>query len=418
MKYSLLLSAALSLCISSTAIAKDYLLALSPHQYTKDAKDQIKTLVPFLTELEEGDKVTIIDGHNIKTIGEFIIPPGKTYHSPKARIAKNRTTMAALIQFARSSRGQEDYIHIPNIMRHAALVAADKPALEVIIIGSPLHNNFADFKFSMYLGRFPSDGHIRASRKASPYGTKGYESALKNVRVHFGIKQEQNLVDDRRKYIVERFWTLYIEAMGGKLVSFTSDLPTLLSRAKSGVTAPDHGFILEETDKLEMINTYGSSIGYIFSQPPSSDLSVDLTKSYDVKLGLSWRCTACDFDLYATLGNVAETPVSYKNTSTSFGNHWKLTDARNGAHFAEAISFKDDVTLKDITIAVNLYSGFVSDAEEAELRLSVDGKVYARSLIFSNLSGNNGAGVDTAIRNGQSRTSKTIIIRPADFFKG
>jgi len=255
-----LLAIALTLGLASnTAIAKDYTIAISPYISQADAKAQAISILQFMTSLKAGDETTLLDGFNLKTIGTFTIPENPLYNSPKARLGFNGQAVGSLMKFAKSS-------HLPNRDNQPSVVGALRlPQLfryiannimgetEIIILGSPLFDDPLEPSFSMAKGIYPSDGHLKNGRDKTPFGIAGNIDVLNNMRIHMAYGDAYKTISDQRDFQINRFWTLYIEAQSGQLISFVGDLKTLFKRIQRSMNAPKHNFKLNNSDKLEMI---------------------------------------------------------------------------------------------------------------------------------------------------------------------
>jgi len=195
------------------AQARELVIAVSPYRDAAKAKSQATQLLQFLTTLEPGDEAVLLDGYNLATLGTFQIPDNPSYNSPKARLAANRVAVGAFLRFAGSAsapRGNnaptlEHALRMPQLLRHIATNFAAKETIEVILLGSPFYDDPRDKPFSMAGGRFPSDGHLLASRSKTPYGIAGQSELLSSLRIHIGYGDESVIQSDRHRYFIERF---------------------------------------------------------------------------------------------------------------------------------------------------------------------------------------------------------------------
>jgi len=250
-----------SLLSGQIAQARALVIAVSPYGDAAKAKSQATQLLQFLTTLEPGDEAVLLDGYNLATIGTFKIPDNPSYNSPKARLAANRGVVGTFLRFAGSASAPsgnsaptlEHALRIPQLLRQIAVNFAAKDTIEVLLLGSPFYDDPRDKPFSMAGGRFPSDGHLLASRSKTPYGIVGQSELLFPLRIHIGYGDENVMQSDRHRYFIERFWALYIEKQGGELVTFTGDTPSLFRRVKTNAAPPKHHYETDTSDKLEMI---------------------------------------------------------------------------------------------------------------------------------------------------------------------
>ena len=83
----------------------------------------------------------------------------------------------------------------------------------------------------------------------TPYGSAGNAKLLAGMRVHMGYGEESIMVNTAHRNGVHRFWTLYIESMGGQLVYFDADRATLFENLNVNDSAPAHAYTKQNTKK-------------------------------------------------------------------------------------------------------------------------------------------------------------------------
>ncbi len=413
----------LFLTFTQTVFARDLVVALSPHQAPEEAKAYVKSLIPFLVSLDENDQVIFLDGYHLKTISKFIIPAGKTYHSPKARLAKNRKALAGLIQFSKSvslpngnlAPSVTQAVRLPQLLRHVAENYRPQDKLDVLVLGSPIYDDPKEPALSFVDAALPSDGHLKASRNQSPFGTKDMPDVLKNITLHLAFESEDIFINDQHRYLLKRFWSLYLSQQGGILASFTADKTALFERIKSNIPAIKDNFTLGKETALEMIRISTSQSTTSIYERTISERPLAQHKirtAHNVTIGLSWDCETCDLDLYARPFIGAE--VLYFNHSTSDqGVHWKdYKSSPKQSRAFETIEFKVPLDLRQLQIVVNFYKGSAPQGVKAKLRLSVDGQVFAKSFVLKATAGNKSKGVRETFRIGRSPNSAVRTIDP------
>lgn len=406
--------------MSQVCAAKDYIVALSPLQPPEQAQIQVKESLKFATELDAGDKVAFIDGFNLRTIGTFVVPEGKNYTNPKARLAANGKAVGALLNFAKSAATNGEMLsgalRLPQLLRHVAENYRTSETLEVIVLGSPLYHVPGAPEFSMREGLIPSDGHLQSSRAKTPYGIDS-KTALSGLRVHVAYGNEPLMQSDRHQYFVSRFWTLFVERQGGALVTFAGESGIAFQRAKSGASTPAHGHELETSDKLIMIRLRT----VLLDEPLSiyqrvletAPLAASISRqARGVQIGLSWDCSSCDLDLYARK-DAASPLIYFAQNNTPDGVHVKdfMTSPRAMRGF-ETIEMSVPVDLHSLQIAVNFYSGHAPQGVRGELRLAVEGKTFARQFHIPATTGSKGVGAKEAMDTGRTESSQTLLIDP------
>ncbi len=403
-------------------------IGLSPFVEKEKAKTQVKQVLEFLTTIiEPGDTARIYDAFNLSTIGTFSVPDKPTYRHPKAKIGANRKAVGALLKFARASRvsnGSKEpsvtgAIKLPQFLRFVGNNHPPKEKTDLILLGSPLYDSPSEKRFSMAEGHVPSDGYISRSRKDSPFGTKGDETLLKNFRVHFGFPGQGWKKNDQHAHYVKRFTVLFVERQAGELVTFTHDLETLFQRVKGGAKTPDHGFVLEDTNKLEMnlfdYNKVSRKQVSIYERkttkaPVSRDV---IARAEKVQIGLSWDAP-CDIDIYARPGKSGETLYFGKNVSSFGVFHKDFMSSPRLSQAYETISFYKPIHLKELFLAINFYGGHVSKPIQLELRIAIGSKTYKKHYVIRATKGNNGAGKRRTLSSGQPANDNWLVIDPME----
>lgn len=413
------------------ALARNLVIAVSPYYPPEEARKHSIRLLQQLTQLDQSSRVTLIDGYHLSIIGEFTIPD-PAYNNPKARLGINRETVAALKRFADKSvmPGSENHpsvsgaLRLPQLLRYVANNFNHSGRLDVIVLGSPFYDDPREPAFSMAGGRFPSDGHLFASQGKTPFGAAGQSGLLKNIHVHIGYGSDSIMQGDRHIYFVQRFWTLYVEALGGRLGSFIGDVPTLFravsNNTSTAVTPPAHDFKPMRSDKLEMILLRPvENKQSIFERPVSQTAlpQEQIVRAENVQVGISWACALCDLDVYARPLPGAEI-VYFGRTITTHGRYWK--DYRHSpqpANGFETISFDVPLDLRTVMIVVNFYAGEAPQGVSGEVRISVDDATYAAPFHIPATHGNRGQDMAQVFETGKASDNHSIIVDPLHIVK-
>lgn len=415
LKTALLLSA---FTISTNVSAKEYFVALSPFENPSTARAQVEGLITWVVQLNSGDKVTFLDGYNLRTLGKFEVPESAIYNSPRARLNANREPVAKLLQFAEqvslpSGDGEPSIrgaILLPQLLRQIALLPVESNEHETIIIASAVYDHPSQPQWSMAGRRFPGDGNIFNSRSESPYAAADSPEILNGFRVHIAYDEASGGMEvDSYAFRVQRYWTLFVEAQGGQLVSFTNELQTALQRAKLDAPAMPHQF------EAQLVATGESTI---YERPILQEAlsRQELRQAHGVSIGLTWDCSSCDLDLYSRYSPSAEV-LFYGNPSTREGTvrkEFPLSYQDTGNRGFETIYYTVGINLEELAIGVNFYEGSAPDGVTAELRIDVGGKTYAKSLYIPASTGNQGVGALSDIQRGSSSSEQTLLITPLD----
>ena len=419
-----LITTALALSFATVpAAAKDYVFALSPYMDQTTANSQAASVIDFLSKLELGDTAWLLDGYNLTTLGHFVVPDNSAYNSPPAKVNVNRESIAGLMQFIQATQvpqgenqpSVQGVLRLPQLLRHIAENNPQGHSLDVIALGSPLYDDPAAPAFSMAGNAFPSDGHLKTTRSESPFGAAENPELFSGIRVHIAHGVFNTGMNERLRFFIQRFWTLYAEAQAGELVSYSNDLSTVFNRARSNMPAPAHNYSPDDLDKLEIIQLRTEQIRAPIVERPLGSMRLtqeQLRRAQDVEVNIRWDCESCDLDLYARPSPRAEI-LSFCNVKTEHGEHWKdytiSPVVKNGS---ETITFSVPLELRALLLAVNLYQGNTPEGVDGEIRLAVEGQTYAMPFHIDATTGNRGHGAIEAIERGQTESPHTLIIDP------
>jgi hypothetical protein len=378
--------------------AQDQLIvAVSPHVNEDQRQSQGEAVIRFLAEaVKRGESAVILNAYDLTQIGVFSVPDNRAYENPRAKVTANRAAIAGLLtlQAQDAYAGTVDYpIDLPGLLRYVA--EAYRGGGELVIIGSPLYDMPREAHLSMAEGGVPGDGLIQATRGVSAFGAAGAGEALSGYRVHFAAIDPDWALHDRHAFAVERFLTLLIEANGGQLVSFAGDLATVFDQVSRGEEPRPHGFVLEETDKREILyfrpNTAPRALARDMSGGDAAYTGGEVVNGLEI--GLYWTCEACDLDLYVVEpgGEV----ISYINREPGDGLAFykNLRSGPDDDRSLEVVILDGPIDLNQVSVGVNLYSGHSPEGATGELRFTVDGHTYVRAFRIAAETGNYGEGM-------------------------
>lgn len=415
--FSILLYAA----VSTAAFAKEIVIGLSPYQAPEILQQQVKQSLKYATTLKGGDTVSVIDAYHIKPLAKFTVPEGKAYRSPKARIKANKKAVAVLMQFAKKPPQSDPApsvtgaLRMPQFLRHVTQNFSGDKKVDVLVFGSPLYDDPADSQFSMVGALVPNDGHLQVSRNQSVYGIKGYDQALKNIRVHWAYGDKAIFPSDQHSFMIERFWQLFVAEQGGDFITFAPFTKTAFERVKKSSSALSNPHNLEKTERLEMIRLKAIEVEQSIHERPLSTLkpsAQQVRAAQNIEIGITWDCARCDIDLY-----VRPLPSSavlyYGHTRSDVGVYFKdYTKAPISSGGFETIELSVPVDLRSLVIATNFYGGESAQGVTGEIRLALEGQTYGLPFTLQATKGNGGAQVREAIAQGKSLSKHTILIDP------
>ena len=414
------------LAIAARAHPHDLIIGLSPYMDKTDSKGQVKAVIGYLLEVvEPGNSAHIYDAYHLTSIGTFQVPPNNAYRHQKAKLVVNKKIVKNLLKFAEDSikPGGENIpsvtgaIRLPEFLRFLGENQTLSKEIDVMILGSPLYDIPEEKNYSMAKGHVPSDGHLQVSMGHSPFGMTGDIDLLQKLRIHLAYPPMSLKQSVNQNYFVKRFWTLFLEKQGGKLITFTGDLPTLFQRITKKASVPQHDYVLKESSKLEMILYRQKEIKKrvsIFDRPLTKTTipMASVRNARDVELGISWDCKYCDLDLYARPRPQAET-LFFQHPESQDGRYLKdFRDSPRLSNSFETIIFHKAIDLSELVLAVNFYEGRVPDRVNGEFRISVNNKTFAHKFQIEAQRGNIGACMKNTLKNRRAAGPHCLIIDP------
>ena len=418
----LIATACLFLLVTNSLYAKQYVVGISPFLPEQSRQTAFSDLLKFLlSDIDVGDQVTIYNAYHLRQIGEFNIPDNTAYQSAKARAKLNKKTIVALKRFmntdTHTENGSISAIQFPQFISFVGSHGQNIADTSMVVIGSPLHIDEKESSYSMVEGFLPSDGHLNESVLNTPYGTTEKQGLLNQTQIHF-LTQDATWTSDLHEELTHRFWSLFVNKLGGALISFSHDPDTIYNRAKAKKTNVARSFELDSSDtKLEMVSVQRAvsqrTIETVFESPP--EITAPLTTNYQgqVLVGIRWTCLKCDIDLYAQPNPTAQV-LHYGLTRTAEGTYHK--DFRSSpapVNGLEYIAFSNEVDLRQLQVAINFFKGRFSNGPEVEVRIEFNGRVYARNYRIPAKRGNRGANYD-----GRERDPYWVTIDPVSLVFG
>jgi hypothetical protein len=402
-----------------TANAQDLTIALSPHVSEAERREQGEATLRFLaTHLQPGESAEIVNAYDLSPLATFEVPEGRAYENPRAKLNVNRQAVAAVLQIESSSERQANEvqrpINLPGLLRYLGETGPLGEGHDVVIIGSPLYDMPLEANVSMRGGRVPGDGLIRGTRGSSPFGAEGMAGHLSGARIHFVALDTDWAMHDRHAFAVERFTALLVEAHGGHLVSFANDPASVFRAVETGSQTPERSFVLEDTDKLEML-IFPAESGLLSTgrNMANGDLVYTGPSRIDgpVEISLYWPCETCDLDLHVRAAPDAAI-LSYLRHNTSQGRFTR--DVRMGGadrRALETIILNGPVELEALQLWVNFYGGASAGGADSELRVTFGGTTYVRELHIPAPSGDGGTHRTTVI-DGEQSDAAWLAITP------
>lgn len=421
--FKICMAMVLLVAFSNPSIADEYVFVLPKSVQNEDDKQMLLTAATnaFLA-IPAGDNIRIMNGFDRKTYVKFVIPSGKAYKYPKVRKKQFKSQLLTLEKGVNSlliDSDAEPRVLLPQFLAHLSTEVfandlGEDDKVNVIIYGDALYHDQREPAFNMLNGFFPSDGHIRESQKRSIFGTLEKRNKLKNFYVHFvHSNQYDDWLSDLHKNRIERFWGLYLAAMGGQLVTFSPDLSATLDRfLVSGMNAQKQYSYDQSANKVEMLKVWREQrtrsttqigVDESLDRPPSclsDDIQVNEIppvedEASNVIVGIRWStddCLSCDLDLYATVGSGKW--LYYRNKEENFGQYFKDFQSATNLHGLEFVQITDKVKFSDIKAMVNFYSGKAKKSAKGVIRVCFNGNTYEKNFEIEAASGNKGKDIN------------------------
>ncbi len=389
---------------TSAPLAKPrFAFGLSPFLAVESKEQAFRSIVQFLLEEAPlGSSIAVFDAFQNRTVTRLEIPRLKAFESGKTRANQFRQPILDLKQFLASdpprpeSRGLDftGAVRLPQFLDFVGrnLSGPDSTVI-VTVIGSPLHLDPKEPGFAMAHGYFPSDGHLVATREKSVFGLQGREHTLDGVVVqwaYFGDPWASELHHEK----VSRFWTLYVQRQGGRMGTFTGDLPTAFAAlreppppSESTATASAIDPADSKVEMLRITRDVGAmdwisrdELSRPAQGPPSSTAG-------PMKIGIRWKGDL-DLDLYARTAPEAGR-LYFENPRIAEGYYFKDHRSSPDREY-EFIEFLEPVDVNRVDAAINHYEGDAPGGADGEIRIEFEGRIYSDRFSLAASQGNRG----------------------------
>ena len=385
-------------------MAADTMVVLSPYSSLADSKAQIKATKAIFKTLPLGDTLTVINGEDASLITTLIVPNNVALKHPKARMKYRKREIKLLNDFVKQLKKndrQRGAMDVPKVLHEIGRYHSN--VSDIVLMGvSVFYTEPNHPALDMSEGLVPSDGFILASPAHSPFGTKGRKNLLQGKRIHWVLAKQIN--NSLLREAVTRFWFVYLEQLGGGLVSFSANPEAVMRLLLKKAPPLELQYELDTSGKFEMqslrrISAETSIYNQTVIRTPV--LEMVLTSKQPLTLGIEWEGQA-DLDLYTQ--SKGGDLLFFGNVSSVQGKFYK--DERAGStnknQFYETIEYHQPIELSALRIAVNVYRSDAAIKEiHGTLRLQLAGKVYAKEFTFDGVKvGNKGRDINNPLQGG------------------
>ena len=381
-----------------------YVIGVSPFLDSQDEDEVYRQIVRFIIEdVPSGASVRIWDAYGLKTIARIDIPELRAFRSARTRANQFKDPLRKVRDFLAAAQGEGGSatsavpcgaVRLPQFLEGLHESVGDPAGrVVVVVLGSPLYVDPKEPQFSMVDGYFPSDGHLLASRETSVYGVEGRADALKPVALYFGWFGDP-WVNEIHRDRVQRFWSLYLQEQGGRLVVFSGDLATVFDRARHpGPTAGDAAARLaldQSRTKVEMLRITRNvgATDWITRETVTDAQRGPPTRTVGhLKIGIRWR-GKIDLDLYARPASGGEV-LFFDHMRSPEGYYFKDHRSSPDREY-EFIEFETPVDVWQVEAQVNYYEGRTPEGPRGEVRIEFDGRIYTGEFSLGADHGNRG----------------------------
>ncbi len=430
--------------VSNALGASNYVIFCAPGLDSKERGAAINEIQKFIAGergptskgMKPGDTLQIFNAETLEQIGpELLIP--KSARTPELQYEQGLPLVKAFLEFLKANKNSTAPANIPKIVSTYQEKITNKDA-EVLIIGSPLY--FDDVPAHDMRQGWLSDGYFSQPHSVTVFSVQNRENNLRGNSFRFctALKDSEYGTENKNAHqdMVKRFWAIYLNKCGGRLVSFQSDITTAFrSLQRRDLQEIPHDFdpndtemvirrskteLLPETttethpvpsheqenparsneDLVRAAAAMQSGLGWLQGNPAQfNETHKNLANLKDFKwktrVALVWSTAEDlrdqDLDLYIR-PKVATEELSFKRPETPEGRHIKDFPADSIAKYGfEIVDLHDSTPPGDLQIWVNAYSGNPRNGFHGEVRTLHKGFLSVHPIKISATSGNKGA---------------------------
>lgn len=224
----------------------------------------------FIRDLGPGDTYAVLNAATPGQIANLRIPDEVKYTRAKWRAKTFASENARIGGFVDGIDEGAAKIDLLGTLRHVALNRLDNAPIDLLVIGGVVQIFPEEPHFSMQGENgllVPSPAHLSASVADTPYGMGSEGSdGLQAVTVHLCSIGDALSSDAEAAY--QQFFSAYIAARGGVMVTWSDDLPTCLERFGGQARQPIEVPALEiNDDTVEMREITRSPVTVVEEEP-------------------------------------------------------------------------------------------------------------------------------------------------------
>lgn len=389
----------------------------------------------LLRDAGPGDRIRVYDAAAVRLLAEARIAP----RAALATEARRRRDLAPVVETLRAhlrglaaavpEAGEPATLRLPQFLTELGTTGLAGPETCILVLGNALHADPREPDFDMTGGRFPTDGHILATRTVSPFGTADRQGLLRGANVHL-VWRNADWHSDLHLDRVHRFWALFVAGMGGSLATFTGDEATGFERFRActagTATAPAFDETADRVGMLAIVRELSEPLPGPVTLPPMAPAPAEAPAQAPatpraqeipwleapaprapapsspvgtLQVGIRWgdrSCAGSDLDLYVR-ADPALPFLHFALTRTAEGQYhkdWRSAPAtRNGLEY---VDFLRPTDIRRLEIRVNFYAGRCPGGVEGVVRARLDGVTHELPFRLAAETGNGGAAFHAA----------------------
>jgi hypothetical protein len=397
--------------------------------------------------MKPNDTLQLFDAWTLQSLlpRTFVMPAAAK--TPKSRFKATEEVRAAFGKFLKEKPADDQPVDIPKLISCYKQMV-DAPGARVLIIGSPLYHD--DVPGHDMRQGWLSDGYFKQPLSVTAFSTEGRENSLRGNKFFFcTVSDDIYGTENKNAHMegVKRFWTLFFNQSGGKLVGYQADInsgfanltkddlnelgpykidpedksmvvrknkPTLQQETRSSPPATSINKETEAqkatTESLQNTISQGdtsapditsSEYDWLTKDPATWNPERDgaKLKNKNTRLGLLWKTGPengkdADLDIYVKPKGAPD-ELYYNNRTTSSGVHYKDFSNPNASNGYELVNLNSNIAPEDLDIWVNAFNGTSPKGFSGEVRILYLGKLIAIPFTIPATNGNHGKSANT-----------------------
>lgn len=376
-----------------------------------------------------GDTIQVFDAATLNQVTRLFQIPDSA-RTPNLQFKTAGQAVSELRDFLKNAKADDALVKLPQLVSSFRQKVAAKDA-EVLLIGSPLYHD--DVAAHDMRQGWLSDGYFAQEPSVTVFSTTTKSGALRNNAFRFCTLTDDIWATENKgshQEMTQRFWSLFVNLCGGRLVSFQSDIPT----AFQSLVIDDlqdlvslNGYKPDSDDRMEVrssrtllapqstteqttvasARSSSNEAAIDLSRPEFSWLTSDasvyrkahpsrgkLPAQGRVRVGLTWSTESnpavTDLDLHVNAGD-PEDELSFRKVSTRAGRHYKDFSNPKANHGFELVDLDGKVNPDDLKIWVNAFAGRSPRGFTGEVRVLYEDQLFDYPFSITAKQGNGGA---------------------------